>query len=168
MTKNMRIAIIGLVSICLTGCFAENIQFAEMRQHPNGMVMGKPVGYSIEEIAYRKETPLMGRDGGYLFIKSGHDRSSHGIDVTLQKQSNGPAFMGRHYFGLFGERYNTHYFGKAKNGQEKYLLIAWKNIGRCWMLVRSSQQSDGGEPSFSDAWAIFESLTVTKESNCET
>jgi hypothetical protein len=70
--------------------------------------------------------------------------------------------------GLFGERYNTHYFGKAKNGQEKYLLIAWKNIGRCWILVRSSQHSDGGEPSFSDAWAIFESLTVTKESNCET
>lgn len=128
------------------------VGFSETLQHQNGLVTRKPQGFRAEP-----------NPTGFEFFEVQQLRNPTRISLSLLPFSTTPPHIPRAWFGVFGLRYRiTEEPGGS--GGTLYNFETSKAYGSCWVLLRATQQSEDGPPSFLVAWAVLQKTAIHVES----
>lgn len=137
--------LLSLVSF-LQACQMETAQvpLAETLRHQNNLITRRPRGFRTEPNAT-----------GFDFFEVQQQRNPMNLSLSLLPPSTTPPHIPRAWFRVFGLRYRITEENSGLGGTMYNFETIQKN-DRCWVVLKSTQQSENGTPSFLVAWAFLQ------------
>ncbi len=146
--KPLAIAGIGLLAACNQN--GEAMSFDGDVRHENGLTVSRPAGFSETKTG-----------SGFAFTENGDMRSPRTITVETVTAQPALTDAKRKTLGGADVAYAVTDIGSGSGGTE-YELQAVKAAARGWIVLKATEQTEGGEPAFTAGWAVLETATVAQ------
>ena len=126
------------------------VTLMEEVQHSNGLAVQRPDGFDVTEKA-----------GGLALKEQGALRSPRSVLIMLMDKA--PATKPRSQRRLANGATASYAVERHSGGSggDEYELTAWRPANGRWIVLKGWVQTEGGEPGFAVAWAVFDTAQVS-------